>query len=41
MPVVGGVVIGDSGAARMHFCTPELLGADDLAGGSFHERGPA
>ena len=39
--VVIGVVVGDAGGAAVHIGPAQLLGADDLAGGGFHQRRPA
>ncbi len=39
--VIGGVVVGDTGAAGVNFGAAELLRADDLAGRRLHQRRPA
>ena len=38
MNVVGRVVVGDAGEARMHVGAAEILGRDDLAGRRLHQR---
>src|SRR5437588_2096689 len=40
MPVVERIMVGDAGDAAVHLGAPQLLGGDDFAGRSAHQRWP-